>query len=132
MLQDVGFDVELTVMDNSAYSEQIQGPGANRDIMLTTLGCGPAMTPLFYQCDWPGKNNGQCVPEWDANSDQIMQTVDSAARLDLWADWQEYYLEWGGDVVLYEMQNVIAINSDFEWDARKDGWMTFRDLKVAK
>ena len=61
-----------------------------------------------------------------------MQTVDSAARLDLWADWQEYYLEWGGDVVLYEMQNVIAINSDFEWDARKDGWMTFRDLKVAK
>jgi len=34
--------------------------------------------------------------------------------------------------VLYEMQNVIAINTDFEWEARKDGWMTFRDLKVAK
>ena len=132
MLENVGFDVELTVMDNSAYSEQIQGPGANRDIMLTTLGCGPALTPLFYQCDWPGKNNKSCVEEWDTTSDAIMQTIDSAARLDLWGDWQEHYLEWGGDVVLYEMQNVIAINSDFEWEARKDGWMTFRDLKVAQ
>ena len=103
---------------------------------MITLGCGPALTPLFYQADWPAVHNSTEAyaqsAEWDATSDSIMQTIDSAARLDLWADWQEHYLAWGGDVVLYEMQNVIAINTDFEWEARKDGWMTFRDLKVAK
>ncbi|MEE3229387.1 MAG: hypothetical protein VX237_09875, partial [Chloroflexota bacterium] len=72
------------------------------------------------------------VADWETTSDSIMQTIDSAARLDLWGDWQEHFLEWGGDIVLYEMQNVIAINSDFEWEARKDGWMTFRDLRVAQ
>ncbi len=136
MLTDAGFDVQLEVLDNSAFSEQVHSPGNNRDIHLVTLGCGPAMTPLFYQVDWPSVHNSVAnypqAAEWGDISDSIMQTIDSAARLDLWADWQEHYLAYSGDVVLYEMQNVIAINTDFEWEARKDGWMTFRDLKVAK
>jgi hypothetical protein len=103
---------------------------------LITLGCGPALTPLFYQAEWPGKQNSTKnyanIVAWDATSDEIMQTIDFDSRLALWGDWQEEFLAWGGDVVLYEMQNVIAINSDFEWEARKDGWMTFRDLRVAQ
>ena len=136
MLTDAGFNVELEVLDNSAFSEQVHSPGNNRDVHLITLGCGPALTPLFYQAEWPSVHNSTenyaNSAAWDATSNEIMQTIDFDSRLNLWGEWQEHYLEWGGDVVLYEMQNVIAINSDFEWEARKDGWMTFRDLRVAQ
>ena len=136
MLTDAGFNVELEVLDNSAFSEQVHSPGNNRDVHLVTLGCGPALTPLFYQAEWPSVHNSTenyaNSAAWDATSNEIMQTIDFDSRLNLWGEWQEHYLEWGGDVVLYEMQNVIAINSDFEWEARKDGWMTFRDLRVAQ
>jgi hypothetical protein len=28
--------------------------------------------------------------------------------------------------------NTYAMNDDFDWTPRADGWMTFRDLKLAE
>ncbi|MCU0512352.1 MAG: ABC transporter substrate-binding protein [Anaerolineae bacterium] len=131
MLEEVGFNVELNVMDSAAYSEQITSGGNNRDIMLTTLGCAPSLVPSFYQCEWTQANYNVCVPEWDAIGEQITQTVDPAARLALWEQWWEYYVNYAQTITLYEIDNVMAYNSaEFEFTPRKDGWFTFRDLKV--
>lgn len=133
MLEDVGFKVELNILDSSAYGEQITSGGNNRDMMLTTLGCSPSLIPLFYQCDWVQANYNVCVPEWDALGKEILQTVDPEARLDMWREWWDYYLDYSHTVTLYEIDNVMAFNSDeFVFTPRKDGWFTFRDnLRLA-
>jgi peptide/nickel transport system substrate-binding protein len=131
MLEEVGFNVELNVMDTSAYSEQITSGGNNRDIMLTGLGCSPSLLATFYQCDWVQANYNVCVPEWEAIGEQILTTVDPEARLALWEQWWEYYMTYAQTITLYEMNSVMAYNSaEFEFTPRKDGWFTFRDLGV--
>ena len=130
MLEEVGFNVELSVLDTSAYGEQITQGGNNRDVMMTTLGCSPSLVPLFYKCDWEQANYNVCVEEWDALGEQILSTVDEQERLALWEDWWEYYLDYAHTITLYEIDNVMALNTaEFEWTPRKDGWFTFRDLR---
>ena len=131
MLEMVGFTVELNVLDPSAYAEQITSGGNNRDMMLTTLGCSPSLVPRFYTCEWVQANYNVCVEEWDALGKEILRTVDPQARLDLWSQWWEYYLDYSHTLTLYEIDNVMAYNSaEFEFVPRKDGWFTFRDLRV--
>jgi peptide/nickel transport system substrate-binding protein len=132
MLQEVGFQVELNILDSSAYNEQIIAGGNNRDMMLTTLGCAPSLVPRFYRCNWVQANYNVCVEEWDALGTQILETVDPNARLDLWGEWWNYYLDYAHTITLYEINNVMAFNSaEFVYTPRKDGWFTFRDLRLA-
>lgn len=132
MLEEVGFNVELNILDTSAYSEQITSGGNNRDLMLTTLGCAPSLVPSFYRCEWVQANYNVCVDEWDALSEQILTTVDETARLELWDQWWDIYLNYAQTISLYEIDSVIAYNSaEFSYTPRKDGWFTFRDLQLA-
>lgn len=129
MLEEVGFNVELNILDASAYGEQISSGGNNRDINMAGLGCGPQTTPLFYQCDWVQANYTVCVEEWDAIAQQILTTVDDDARLALWEQWHEFYINYAQTITLYEINNVMAFNSaEFVFTPRKDGSFTFRDL----
>jgi len=132
MLEEVGFNVELNVLDASAYNEQIGSPGNNRDIMMTTLGCAPSLVPTFYVCSWVQANYNVCVEEWDAIGSEIVTTVDPEARLALWDEWWNYYLDYAHTVTLFEVNSVMGFNSaEFEFTPRKDGWFTFRDLRLA-
>jgi peptide/nickel transport system substrate-binding protein len=132
MLEEVGFQVELNVLDTSAYSEQITSGGNNREMMLTTLGCAPSLVPKFYRCDWVQANYNVCVEEWDQLGGEILTTVDPEARLALWEQWWDTYLNYAQTLTLYEIDSVIAFNSaEFEFTPRKDGWFTFRDLRPA-
>jgi peptide/nickel transport system substrate-binding protein len=130
LLEEVGFKVELNILDPSAYAEQITSGGNNRDMMLTTLGCTPSLVPSFYQCDWMQANYNVCVPEWDVIGQGIETTVNPEARLALWDQWWEVYLDYAQTITLYEIESVVAYNSaEFDFTPRKDGWFTFRDLK---
>ena len=132
MLEDVGFNVELTVRDNSSYGPEISRGGNNRDLMMVSLGCSPFLLPLFYQCSWVQANYNVCLDDWDAVAQQILQTMDADARLALWGEWWEHYIDYTQTITLYEMESVAALNTaDFDFTLRKDGWMTFRDLKPA-
>lgn len=130
MLEEVGFNVELNILDSSAYNEQITSGGNNRDMMMTTLGCSPSLVPTFYRCNWVQANYNVCVEEWDALGGEILRTVDPEARLALWEQWWEYYMNYAQTITLYEIDSVIAYNSaEFDFTPRKDGWFTFRDLR---
>ncbi len=132
LLEEVGFKVELNILDSSAYNEQISSGGNNRDMNLVTLGCGPSLVPSFYQCEWVQANYNVCVEEWDAIGEQIASTVDPDERLALWEQWWGFYMDYAQTLTLYEIDNVMAYNSaEFEFVPRKDGWFTFRDLKLA-
>ena len=131
MLEEIGFKVEINILDGSAYAEQITSGGNNRDMMMTTLGCSPSLVPSFYRCNWVQANYNVCVPEWDAIGEEISRTVDPEARLELWSQWWEYYMDYAPTITLYEIDNVMAYNSaEFVFTPRKDGWFTFRDLQL--
>ena len=130
MLEEVGFEVEMNILELSAYREQVSTPGNNRDMMLVALGASPFLTPLFYTCEWQQSNYNVCVDEWDAVGKDILRTVDEDARLALWEQWQEFFIEEAVTVPLYEITGTLAINSEFAWTPRSDGWFTFRDLTL--
>jgi len=127
MLEEVGFNVELNILDPSAYGEQISSGGNNRDIMMVTLGCSVPLVPLFYQCNWVQANYNVCVEEWDAVAQDILTTMDSDARLELWGQWWEYWHDTAQTVTLFEVQATIAYSDEFDFTPRKDGWFTFRE-----
>jgi len=100
---------------------------------LIPIGGSGSLIPMFYQCTWkaPGFNTCAIVEgEWDALSKQILQTVDPEERKALWEKFWDYYVEEAGEITLYFMDRVMAMNDKFEWTPRADGWFTFRDLKV--
>jgi peptide/nickel transport system substrate-binding protein len=130
MLEEVGFEVEMNILELSAYREQVSTPGNNRDAMMVALGGSPFLTPLFYTCEWQQSNYNVCVEAWDAVGKQILTTVDEGARLALWEQWQEFFIDEAVTVPLYEITGTLAINSDFAWTPRSDGWFTFRDLSL--
>ncbi len=130
MLEEVGFEVNLNVLDAPAFQEQIMTPGNNREVVLITLGSSPSLVPLFYKCDWVQTYRQYCVEEWDAIGQQILDTVDPEERLALWDEWWQYYLDEADTVTLYQIQNVMGMNERFEWTPRTDGWFTFRELRV--
>ena len=68
----------------------------------------------------------------DAVAQGILSTVDNDARMDLWGQWWDFYMDYTQTITLYEITNVMALNTaEFDFTPRKDGWMTFRDLKLA-
>ena len=132
LLEEVGFTVDLTVRDASAFAVEVQRSGNNRDLMLATLGCGPALLPLFYQCDWNAVAYSICDEEWDAVADAIQVTIDMDERLALWEQWWEFYIDLTQTITLFEVTGVMALNTaEFDFTPRKDGWMIFRDLRLA-
>lgn len=132
MLEDVGFEVELNIWDSSAYFEQVDEPGYNRDMLLVVLGGGPSLTPLFYTCDWWEPTYHVCDPEWDEVANEIYRSIDPDERLEHWEEWWEYYLDYAQTVTLYEIDYTYAVNDAFDWEPRADGWMTFRGLSLSE
>ena len=127
MLEEVGFNVELNVLDPSAYREQVQTTGGHRDLMMVNLGCSAPLVPLFYQCNWPSNIARICNEAWDVVSNDILSTIDFDSRMALWDQWWEYMFETAQTITLYEIQAVYAYDSEhFTFTPRKDGWMTFR------
>ena len=128
MLEEVGFEVELNILDRSAFAEQIEEPGNNRDMVLETLGGGASLIPTFYTCDWWESTYHVCEKDWSALGEEMVKTVDPEKRKEMWGKWWEYFVDYAQTVPLYEMDNVYAMDSKFDWMPRADGWMTFRDL----
>lgn len=132
MLEDVGFQVELNIMDYTAYAEQVDSPGYNREIALVTLGGSASLVPKFYTCEWKQATYNVCEKEYDALGKEILKTVDPVKRKELWGKWWEFFVDYSQTVPLYEMNKVYAMNDKFVWKPRVDGWVTMRDLTLKK
>jgi peptide/nickel transport system substrate-binding protein len=134
MLEEVGFTVELNILDTAAYSEQILQPGNNREAILEVIGSNPQLIPIFYHCDWSDVEDDICPiveGEWQGISEAIVSTIDFDERMALWERFWDFYVDEALEVTLYHTVRNVAINSaEFEWEPRNDGWFTFRDLRL--
>ena len=135
MLEEVGFEVELNVLDTAAYSEQISEPGNNREMLMEVIGSSPYLTPVFYNCDWVDNEDDICPivqGEWEETGEAIISTIDFDERMALWETFWDFYVDEALEITVYHTTRNMAINSaEFEWTPRKDGWFTFRDLFLA-
>jgi len=131
MLEQVGFQVELNVLDLAAYMEQVYVPGNNRDLAQINLGGSAPFTPLYYTCKWTEPAYTVCINEWSKVGEQILVEVDQAKRLQLWEQFWDFYVDDMNTITLFEIDNTVGMNKKFEWAPRADGWFTFRDLKLA-
>jgi ABC-type transport system substrate-binding protein len=129
MLEEVGFEVELTLRDNPTYQEQILRPGNNRDIQMVTTAKGPAILLTQTSCSWEGVNY-VCFEELDELNNQILQEVDPVKRAELWGQWWEFYLDEAFTVSMYEIGRFYGMNERLEWTPRADGWITPRDARL--
>ena len=129
MLEEVGFEVELTLRDNPTYQEQILRPGNNRDIQMVTTAKGPAILLTQTLCSWQGVNN-VCFEELDNLNNAILQEVDPAQRAELWGQWWEFYLDEAFTVSMYEIGRFYGMNERLEWTPRADGWISPRDARL--
>lgn len=133
MLEDVGFTVNLNVLEGAAFAEQVLTPGNNRELALVVIGGSPSLIPNFYQCTWNSPSFSPCgvvEGEWEQVGQQILQSTDAEERNALWGQFWDYYVDEAVEVTLYHMDQVVAMNDRFEWTPRADGWFTFRDLKI--
>jgi peptide/nickel transport system substrate-binding protein len=136
MLEDVGFEVTLNLLDWAALREQIEAPGNNREIYLRFNSGFVGLVPLFYNCEW--MENIYRVPddsceEWGEIGSAIMSTLDEEERLALWERWQELYVdEVAVYASIYQVDRVYGVNSDFEFTPRADGFLTFRELRLRR
>jgi peptide/nickel transport system substrate-binding protein len=126
LLEDVGFEVSLQILDLAAHREQISGPGDNREIMMAALTTGPSLTPLFEMCEWEVTYRHTCIPEWDEVGRQILTTVDEDERVPLWDEWWQFFLDDSGTVTLYLVEAHMGINSMFDYQPRANGRPIFR------
>jgi peptide/nickel transport system substrate-binding protein len=130
MLEEVGFDVELNILDLAAYMEQVYVPGNNRELTQINLGGSAEFTPFYYTCEWVEPAYTVCNQDWEKVSQQILVEVDEQKRLALWEQWWDFYVEDANTITLFEIDSSIAINEKFQWTPRADGWFTFRDLTL--
>ena len=89
-LRDVGFDVDLQVMDWSSVLERRHNP----DIWeIFTTGFDMQADPsllLHLNCSWP---SWSCFPEIDTLMEKFISTGKYEDRLEVWKDIEKFYFE---------------------------------------
>lgn len=131
MLEAVGFEVRLNILENAAFNSQIANRGRNRELMLVPLGGNPSLVPLFYSCNWPRTSYyWSCDRSWEVLSKKIRSEMDPQARNKLWEQWWNFFADHAGTIALYEVQRLYGMNSNINWTPRSDGWVTPREAQV--
>ena len=132
MLEAVGFDVRLNVLELSAFTEQISRKGTNRDLVLQPLGGSASLVPLFYRCEWPKEKSTYyvCDRNWQRYGDAILREMDPQKRLEHWRRWWEFFVDHASTISLYEVQRLYGMSAKVDWKPRADGWVTPRDARV--
>jgi peptide/nickel transport system substrate-binding protein len=130
-LEEVGFTVNLNVLDNATYTEQISRRANYRDLTMVSQGGSPSLVPLFYRCEWP-KTGTQytCNRNWQQWGDLILKEMDPKKRNAQWERWWDHYMDHATTITVHEIQRQYGMSQRVEWKPRADGWVTPRDVTV--
>jgi peptide/nickel transport system substrate-binding protein len=137
MLQDVGLNIDLQLMELSTFREQIYGPRKNEEIYMDALGNSffdPWITVLSERSDRRERSGWS-----DAQADEIDQLIreaavnmDPEARAAQYEQIQELLTaENGGPYVyLYQMRDTLARNNRVNYSPAPDGFLWLGEAAV--
>lgn len=136
MLESVGFNVDLQVMDVTTFREQVYFPYRNEEIYMDALGNSffdPWITVLSERSD-RRERSGWSGPEADMADELIRSAatnMDAEARANEYLALQEILVESAPTIPLYQMKDAVGINSNLNWSMPLDGflWMGNAELE---
>ncbi len=128
MMEAVGLNVDLQVLDVTTFNEQVYRPSRNEEIYMTALGNSffdPWITVLSERSD-RRERTGWHGPNADAADELIRAAavnMDPEARRQQYVEIQELIAADTPYVYLYQMRDTIGLSETFAWDPPLDGFI---------
>lgn len=128
MLQAVGFNIDLQIMDSASFREQVYNPFLNEEITMHALANSffdPWIAVLSERADrrersgWTGPN----ADEADQLIRDATRELDVDARREMYVRIQELLAEDLPYVYLYQMRDTVGMNEQIDWQPPLDGFL---------
>jgi peptide/nickel transport system substrate-binding protein len=128
MLQEVGLNIDLQVMDVTTFREQIYFPYRNDELYMDALGNSffdPWITVLSERSDRRERSGwaGPLADEADTLIREAAVDMDPASREEKYKRIQELINEDAVTVYLYQMYDTVGMNNRLQWNPPLDGFL---------
>jgi peptide/nickel transport system substrate-binding protein len=137
MLEDVGFEVRLDILEPSTFNETVYR-GQNEELMVQSLG-NRITDPWIFILNYDTKFGERTVArtrhsfeEVDTLAEVANTSMDPAARCEAVVEYANLVAENMIVIPLFQMPEAMAIRSDLEWTPPPDGMMMLHNLKVVE
>jgi peptide/nickel transport system substrate-binding protein len=135
MLTEVGFNVDLQVMDVTTFREQVYFPYRNDEIYMDALGNSffdPWITMLGERSDRRERSgwSGPLADEADALIRDAAVDMNPETRREKYVRLQQLLVEDAVYVYLYQLYDTIGINDRLDWTMGADTWAWLGNAKV--
>lgn len=137
MLQNVGLNVQLQIMDNSAFREQVYAPYHNQDLYIDALQNSffdPWITVLSERSDQRQRSgwSGSQADEADRLIRAAAVNMDPATRCQQYEQLQELTFAGNGGpyVPLYQLKDAYAMKKQVNFTMPPDQFLWFGDASV--
>ncbi len=128
MLESVGLNVDLQVMDVTTFREQIYFPYRNDEIYMDALGNSffdPWITVLSERSDRRERSgwSGETADQVDELIRAAAVNMDPEARAEQYLEITNIKLEEAVSIPLYQMKDAIGKTDALDWDPPLDGFL---------
>ena len=128
MLQEVGLNIDLQIMDVTTFREQIYFPYQNDELYMDALGNSffdPWITVLSERSDRRERSGwaGPLADEADTLIREAAVDMDPASREEKYKRIQELINEDAVNVYLYQMYDTVGMNERLQWSPPLDGFL---------
>jgi len=135
MLQDVGLNIDLQVLDVTNFREQIYFPYRNDELYMDALGNSffdPWIAVLSERADRRERSgwSGPLADEADQLIREAAVNMDPAARAEQYIKIQELINQDFVNVYLYQMYDTVGISKSLDWNPPLDGFLWMGNAKL--
>lgn len=135
MWEDVGFTIDLEILDPTTYREQIYFPAANEEIDMDSWGNSFFDPWIVFDADVEGRReyNGWTGPLAD-EADELIRAaaveMDPDARREMYVRLQELHAEDLPYLYLYLLKGKLGLNDRLVWEMPADGFLWMGDATL--
>ncbi|MEX2355778.1 MAG: ABC transporter substrate-binding protein [Thermaerobacterales bacterium] len=135
MLEQVGFNVDLRILDTTTFNQEIYFPRRTQELVL--LGLGGQMNPFFalfsFRCVQTAGNYGYCNEELDPLIESAWEEVhDDARRYEMYQEASYIIAEDRPVIGLFQTSQLWGINDRIEYTPRTDNHIFGAEIKRAR
>ncbi|MEZ4640352.1 MAG: ABC transporter substrate-binding protein [Caldilineaceae bacterium] len=128
MLEEVGFNIDLQVMDVTTFREQVYFPYRNDELYMDALGNSffdPWIAVLSERSDRRERSgwSGPLADEADQLIREAAVDMDPESRAAKYERIQELINEDAVNVYLYQMYDTVGLNNRLQWSPPLDGFL---------
>jgi peptide/nickel transport system substrate-binding protein len=131
MLEEVGIDASIEVLEWSAYQSRVWLTENVRHMALIGLGNTLGDAALAYtsaRCgDGYAVMHNWCEPDFDALHAQALVELDPDRRAELYTDIYEWIAEERVFIHLFQLENMVGVAEAVDWSPRVDEYLWMFD-----